>query len=47
MGLLTSADPYVRREQPGEPTVRALLDTGTERVQKGASPGNPTCRPRC
>jgi eukaryotic-like serine/threonine-protein kinase len=34
MGLLTSADPYVRREQPGEPTVRALLDTGTERVQK-------------
>ena len=33
MGLLTSADPYAIRQQSGEPTVRALLDTGANQVQ--------------
>ena len=32
MGLLTSVDPWVRT-QSGEPTVRALLDTGARQVQ--------------
>ena len=34
MSLLTSADPYAIRSTPGEPTVRALLDGGADRVQK-------------
>jgi serine/threonine protein kinase/Tfp pilus assembly protein PilF len=34
MQLLTSADPYAVRYQSGEPTVRALLDAGADRVQK-------------
>lgn len=34
MSLLTSADPYTIRTTPGEPTVRALLDGGADRVQK-------------
>jgi serine/threonine protein kinase len=34
MSLLTSADPYSIRTTPGEPTVRALLDGGADRVQK-------------
>jgi serine/threonine protein kinase/tetratricopeptide (TPR) repeat protein len=32
-GLLTSADPYSVRGRGGEPTVRALLDAGAQRVQ--------------
>ena len=32
--LFTSADPYATRTVQGEPTVRALLDAGAERVQK-------------
>ena len=32
--LLTSADPFTIRGQSGEPTVRALLDAGAERVQR-------------
>jgi tetratricopeptide (TPR) repeat protein len=34
MQLLTSADPYAVRDQSGEPTVRALLDSSAGRVQK-------------
>ena len=34
MGLLTSADPYINRGTTGEPTIRALLDAGTARMQK-------------
>ena len=34
MGLLTSADPYTNRGTTGEPTIRALLDAGTARMQK-------------
>ncbi len=34
MSLLTSADPYAGRAGTGEPTVRALLDGGAERVQR-------------
>ena len=33
MQLMTSADPFAVRGQSGEPTVRALLDTGAEHVQ--------------
>jgi tetratricopeptide (TPR) repeat protein len=33
-GLLTGADPYATRETRGEPTVRALLDAGAERLRK-------------
>jgi eukaryotic-like serine/threonine-protein kinase len=33
-GLLTGADPYVPRATRGEPTVRALLDSGVDRVQQ-------------
>jgi hypothetical protein len=32
--LLTGADPYAARATRGEPTVRALLDAGAERVQQ-------------
>jgi serine/threonine protein kinase/tetratricopeptide (TPR) repeat protein len=34
MGLLTSADPYTIRGEPGQPTVRAILDAGAAQVQK-------------
>jgi eukaryotic-like serine/threonine-protein kinase len=33
-GLMTGADPYANRATRGEPTVRGLLDAGTEQVQK-------------
>jgi serine/threonine protein kinase/tetratricopeptide (TPR) repeat protein len=33
-GLFTGADPYATRETLGEPSVRALLDAGAERLQK-------------
>jgi serine/threonine protein kinase len=33
MGLLTSADPYTIRNDTGQPTVRAILDSGAARVQ--------------
>ena len=33
MGVLTSADPYAPRPGSAEPTVRALLDAGAEKVQ--------------
>ena len=35
--LLTSADPFTVRSQAAEPTVRALLDAGAERVQRELS----------
>lgn len=35
--LLTSADPFTVRSQAAEPTVRALLDAGAERVQREMS----------
>jgi eukaryotic-like serine/threonine-protein kinase len=34
MGLLTSADPYAIRGNAGEPTMRALLDSTADQVQK-------------
>jgi serine/threonine protein kinase/Tfp pilus assembly protein PilF len=33
-GLLTGADPYTASATRGEPTVRGLLDTGADRMQK-------------
>jgi serine/threonine protein kinase len=34
IGLMAGADPYATREARGEPTLRALLDAGPERVRK-------------
>lgn len=43
MSLLTSADPYTIRDTPGEPTARALLDGGADRVQRELA-GEPALR---